>query len=127
MATIVDGRNAIVRRLQTMPGRPAIAYPGGPQVTEFPRIVVSFPASQQSTMDMSGLTDSFPEVSARIETEDGSFGAQAATILAAIQDRFRAATRFDGVEMLSTPQPASEYEAGGVYHIPVIIRGRYFF
>lgn len=124
MASVVDAQNALIRRLQTMPDRPAIAYPNGPRVTELPRIFVQVVTPSQRPFGMDGQTQVDAEINARIETEGDQLDTEANSILAAIQAHFRPSTRFDDVTIIEAPRPAGAYQSGGVYHIPVIIRGR---
>lgn len=127
MASIADAHNALIARLQSMPGRPEIAYPNGPLVKDLPRIVVQVLSPVQRTLNLEGTTDAIAEINARIEVEGGKFDAQASTILTAIQGRFAPGTTFDGVSITQAPRPGKSYLDRGVYHTPVTIRGRFFF
>jgi len=127
MASIVDAQNALIERLMGMPDRPAIAYPSGKVVNDLPRIVVQKLAPTQRTLNLSGDTDSTASILARIEIEDGQGDARSSEILTAIQERFPVGFEAATFWIEDLPASQAEYQAGGVYHVPVIISGRYIF
>ncbi|MEL6170494.1 MAG: hypothetical protein AAFN44_03430 [Pseudomonadota bacterium] len=117
-------QDKLLARLQSMPGRPPIAYPNGPLVKDLPRIVVQYVPSAQRPFDMSGQTQVDAEINARIEVEQHTTTKKVGTIVAAIQDHFRPTTRFDDVTIMQAPDPRPAIPGQGVYAVPVIIRGR---
>jgi len=127
MATVIDAQNALLARLQAMPGRPPIAYPNGEIVKALPRLVVQVVAPAQRTFDMEGQTQADAEIIARIDVKPHRDGDDVNPVLAAIQEQFRPATKFDGVTIMEAPRPAPAFTADGAYSVPVIIRCRFDF
>ena len=119
-------QDKLLARLQSMPGRPPIAYPNGPLVKDLPRIVVQYVTSPQRRLDMEGRTQVDAEINARIETEKHTTTREASEILALIQAHFRPTTKFDGVQIMDAPRAVNPLPStgSGVYAVPVIIRGR---
>lgn len=127
MASIVDAQNALIARLKAMPGAPSIVEPNDAEGADLPRIVVQVVAPRQSPFDATGNTLADAEINARIEVEDGNFTGASDILVAAIQSQFRPGTQFDGVTIITAPQPSISYQIDGVYHVPVTIRGRCYF
>lgn len=119
-------QDALLKRLMSMPDRPSIAYPNGLNV-EPPRIVVEFPAASQNTSELGGLTQGTAEMIARVETKDGELDTEAKSIATQIVEHFPVGLETDLVTIVQAPSPRTAYQADGVYHIPVIVRGRYHF
>lgn len=124
MTSITAAQNALIKRLQDMPDRPALAYPNGPVVTELPRIVVQVVTPSQRPFGLDGQTQADIEINARIEMADGDFTTVADSLVTAIQEHFRPSTTFDDVTIMQAPIARTGYRESGVYHVPVIIRGR---
>ena len=120
-------QDALIARLKAMPGRPTLAYPNGPQVSVLPRIVVDVPSASERAVGVSSITQGDAEIIARVETLDGQLDTEAKNIVQAIVDRFPVGLRTECVTITQAPTPRARYSADGVYHIPVIIRGRYHF
>ena len=125
--SVIEAQNAIIAHLKSLPNRPAIAYPNGPVVKVLPRIVVSIPSASQRTVTLCGETQADAEVIARVETQGGEFVTASNEIVGAIVDRFPFGDIGGGVTILDRPRPATAFRADGVYYVPVLIRGRFYF
>lgn len=119
-------QNALIQRLQTMPDRPAIAYPNGPHV-ELPRIVIEVPGAAQRGFGTDGSTLSVAEIVARVEIEANALDAGATAITDGIVAHFPPGLSLAGAQIREAPQSRARYTADGVYHIPVVIRGEIIF
>ncbi|GGX63275.1 hypothetical protein GCM10007385_35510 [Tateyamaria omphalii] len=126
MATVIDAQNALLARLQAMPDRPAIAYPNDKIVEAKPRIVVQFPAAAQTTRTIGGCSQGDAEMVARIETKQHELTTEANTIAEQIIAWFRPVQRFGGVTIIEAPSVRAQFSEAGSFHLPVIIRGRFY-
>lgn len=124
--SMTDGQQKLINRIVTMDDPPNIALPNGPGVG-LPRYVVQEAGGSQNTFDMAGAVESFPEIVVRVETEDGEYATQNNALVKALVTRFKPGSRFDGITILDAPSPRPPLRGGGVYAVPVIIRGRYVF
>ncbi|MEL7299372.1 MAG: hypothetical protein AAFM92_03220 [Pseudomonadota bacterium] len=122
----IDAQNALLARLQGMPDAPAIAYPNGPVVKLRPRIVVQFPAAAQTTRTIKGCVEGTAEMIARIEVDQHCFAGAANDIAVQILARFSPVLRLSGVTIIEAPSIQGAFSSDGVYHLPVIIRGRFY-
>lgn len=124
--SLTTGQQALIRRVTTMSAPPNVVLPNG-KGKPLPRYVVQASGGSQSTFDLSGTTDSRPEIVVRVETEADEFATENDSLVAALVARFKPGDEFDGVEIMDAPLPRPPLEGDGVYSVPVIIRGRYIF
>jgi hypothetical protein len=124
--SLTDGQQKMINHIVTMDDPPGIALPNGPGVG-LPRYVIQEAGGLQRTFDMAGTVESFPEIVVRVETEDGEYATENNALVKALVARFKPGTRFDGVTILDPASPRPPLRGGGVYAVPVIIRGRYVF
>ena len=126
MTTYTEAQHALIRRLQSMPGRPPLAYPNIGSTPPLPRIVVQVSAQTAQALTFGGAADATTEVVASVEVAEGE-GAAGDAIVQAICDQFPLHARFDGVIISQPPQPRPQFQGDGYYSIPVVIRARHFF
>lgn len=120
--SIVDGHDAIIRRIVAMDGAPNISLPNDIGV-DVPRYVIQEAGGSVSTVTIGGITMSEPEVAVRVETENGDSTGQSGAMIRALLDLFPVNLRFDGMKVIRSPdvRPALP---GTPYSVPVIIRVR---
>lgn len=127
MPGLNDGFDAIERRLQAMPGRPVIAYQASPKLTEtLPRMVIQRPRPPKRTIFLQGTTECEVELIVRIETKQ-DLGVDAAAIFAAIEAQFPVGLEFEGMTVNDAPETLNRYSSGGVFHVPVSIKARFYY
>ena len=124
--TAIDAQNALLARLQDMPDRPTIAYPNGPVAEDKPRVVVQFPLAAQTTRTIKGCIEGTAEMVARIEVDQHEFAGEANGIAQAIIAQFQPVLRLDGVTIIEAPSVRAAFSSDGTYHLPIIIRGRFY-
>lgn len=125
--SITTGQTAIMTRIATMETDANIVWPDGPGAG-LPRYVMQAAGGAQRTATLAGQTDADPEVVVRVETLAGTYATANTTLVAALVARFRPGDRFGGVTILDAPSvrpPLPVIE--GVYSVPVVIRGRFYF
>lgn len=117
----------MINRLVSMAGATNVVLPNGAG-KGLPRYVVQASGGAQRTATINGLTDATPEIVVRVETEADRYATENDTLVAALVAMFPVASRFNGVTILDAPsvRPALP-AAGGVYAVPVVIRGQYSF
>jgi hypothetical protein len=120
---ITDGQQALINRIVQMDNPPNIALPGGPG-KNLPRYVVQAAGGSSNTFDLDGNTEDFPEIVVRVETKDGEYATENDGLVKALIGRFKPGSQFDGVTILVPPSVRPPLPGGGVYAVPVIIRGR---
>ena len=126
MSTYIDAQHALIRRLQAMPGRPALAYPNAANKAPLPRIVVQVSAQTAQALTFDGIADATTEIVAQVDVAEGQ-GSAADAIVQAICDQFPLHARFDGLFIQQPPQPRPGFQGDGYYSVPVVIRARHFF
>lgn len=124
--SITTGQQALIRRIVTMTGGTNVVLPNGPD-KGLPRYVVQVSGGGQRAMGLSQQTDAKPEIVVRVETVDGEYTTENDQLVAALVARFNNCPKFDGVVIESAPQVRPPIQGGGVYAVPVVITGRFFF
>ena len=123
--SMTTGQQQLIDHVVTMSDRPNIALPNGPGA-DLPRYVVQVAGGRKRTFDLSGAVEKFPEIVIRVETEDGDLATENDPLVAALEARFSLGSRFDDITILEDPDVRPPLRGGGVYAVPVIIRGRFF-
>lgn len=124
--SLTTGQQALVARIINMPGRPNVVLPNGPSA-DCPRYVIQKAGGAQRTAGLDGRTDGTPEIVVRVETKS-TYDVENDALVAALVARFRPGDRFDGVTIIEAPLPRPALPpVGGVYAVPVRIRGQYSF
>ena len=124
--SMTEGQKALIGRILGMSTSASIAMPNGPS-KECPRYAIQAAGGSQRTATIGGTTESNPEIVVRVET-DTDYATENDEMVAALVARFPVNARFDGVIILDAPLPRPPLPVlDGVYSVPVIIRGRYYF
>lgn len=125
--SLTDGQQALIRRIVTMTRTAGVVLPSG-KTTGLPRYVIQEAGGTQRTTTIGGKTEATPEIVVRVETAAGDYATQNNQLVSDLVDRFAVNARFDGVTILDAPLPRPPLPvSGGVYSVPVIIRGRTYF
>lgn len=127
MTDITTGHLAIWRRIVTMATSANFIEPRGAD-KPCPRYALQIAGGRQEPADMTSKTRSFPEVVVRCEVAASAFATDATALVQALTARFPVGIVFEGVKIDRAPEVRPALEApGGVYAIPVVIRGTYVF
>lgn len=126
--SITTGQQKLINRVVTMASPPNIIIPGG-KSKDMPRYVIQAAGgSQQTVFRNKGMTDATAEINVRVETGTDVYSViENDSLVAALVARFPVGASFDGITILDAPLPRPPVTSAGVYAIPVIIRGRFFF
>jgi len=124
---VIDGHQALIRRIVTMDGAPNVVLPSGPG-KPLPRYVVQEAGAAQRTMGVGGQTEANPEIVVRVETVGSAYATENNTMTQALVDRFGLGERFDNVTITQAPRVTPPLPVtDGVYAVPVVISGRIYF
>lgn len=121
--SLTAGQQALIYRLVTMSGGTNVVLPNGPG-KGLPRYVVQVSGGAQRTATLGGRTDATPEIVVQVETEADDYVTANNALVAALVARFAVGSRFDGVTITDAPLPRPALVGGGVYSVPVVVRGQ---
>jgi hypothetical protein len=127
--SITAGQFAVIRRLADNAGGYNVVWPDhdGSNDYSLPRFVAELAGGATNTLDLSGNTEADVQVSVKVETDEGGFAAVNLAMQAILTSLFRPGTTFSGVQIDDPITTRPPLENGGVFTVPVIIRGRYIY
>ncbi|WP_425070644.1 hypothetical protein [Sagittula sp. S175] len=100
--------------------------PGG-TAKSLPRYWAQNAGAGVRTFDLGGAVQADVALQVSVETDASDDATQNEAMVAALESHFRPGTRFGGVTIIEPPSPRPAILDGGVYSVPVIIRGRTVF
>lgn len=123
---VIEAQNALIAHLQGMPGRPAIAYPDGPEINASPRLVVTVPNAPQRPILLDCAIEGEAQIIARIDIADRDETATALSIATNVIAHFSPQTLTDNLQILQPPAIQAQFRADGFFHVPLLIQGRFY-
>lgn len=119
-----QAENIMGRIIQSIPGRPPLAYPNENHVG-LPRFVIQ-PAyqAQIDVLTTDGLQRIVTELTVNVELALGIGIAEQQRLVSMLLQAFPVPTRtVEGLEFVQPPSPRPPVSADGFYAVPVVIRG----
>lgn len=121
MSLAIGHQKIIARLIDELPSGSNIVLPNGPR-KDLPRYVVMEAAGRQRPVTLDGVSDAYPEVVVRVETQAGAYSTESSAMVQAIVDAFPLGLHFSGMVVHEAPASRPPLPVrDAVYSVPVVV------